>query len=193
MSLVGNSRPRPSVGNEAFGVFVLSFAGHCSESGGSALFLAGHALNSDSIHGDDIDPREEPLGSFCLRLAVFCHQRFAEPLLDFPVVDDPYPAEQAHASIGETRIAFKPAVVKDAFLLINLKANAPIPLDVCAQMSSCARGVQIHFPVDPKIQQRDAIWETVLAHCRETAAIPSCQRLQRTFIRHGSVCATDLR
>src|ERR1700674_4639339 len=116
------------------------------------MFLAGHALNSDSIHGDDIDPREEPLGSFCVRLAVFYHQRFAEPLLNFPVVDDPYPAKQAPPSIGEPPIAFKPAVVKDAFLLINLKANASIPLDVCAQMSSRARGVEIHFPVDPKIQ-----------------------------------------
>jgi 5-methyltetrahydropteroyltriglutamate--homocysteine methyltransferase len=47
------------------------------------LFLAGHALNSDSIHGDDIDPREKPLGSFCLRLAVFCHQCFAEPLFNY--------------------------------------------------------------------------------------------------------------
>ena len=29
----------------------------------------------------------------------------------------------------------------------------------------------------PKIQQRDAIWETVLAHSRETAAISLCQNL----------------
>jgi hypothetical protein len=68
-----------------------------------------------------VDPREEALGSLGLWLAVFRHQRFAKPLLDFPGVDDPYPAEQAHASIGETRIAFKPAVVKDPFLLVNLK------------------------------------------------------------------------
>jgi hypothetical protein len=139
MSLVGNSRPRPSLGSiwRLRPVFRRPLFGKR----GQWAFLAGHALNSDSIHGDDIDPREEPFGSFCLRLAVFCHQSFAEPLLNFPVVDDPYLAEQAHASIGETRIALKPAVVKDAFLLINLKANTSISLDVCAQMSSCARGV----------------------------------------------------
>jgi hypothetical protein len=28
-------------------------------------------------------PREKPLGSFCLRLAVFCHQCFAEPLFNY--------------------------------------------------------------------------------------------------------------
>src|SRR5262249_25360156 len=106
---------------------------------------------------------------------------------------DPYPAEQTHAAVGETGIAFKSTVVKDAFLFINLKTDAPIALDVGAQMSSCTRGVQVHFPVHPKIQERDAIGRTVLAHCRETGAIPSCQRLPRTFIRHDSVRATDLR
>ena len=79
---------------------------------------------------------KNPLGPSCFRLAVFCHQRFAKPLLDLPVVDDPYPAEQTYASIGETRIAFEPAVIKDAFLLIDLEANARLPLDVCAQMSA---------------------------------------------------------
>jgi hypothetical protein len=69
------------------------------------------------------------------------HQCFAEPLFNFLVVDDLYPAEETHTSIGETRIAFKSAIVKDAFMLINLKADPSIPLDVRAQVSSCTRGV----------------------------------------------------
>jgi len=77
------------------------------------LFLAGDALDRNGIDGDDVDPREEALGSASLGLAVFRHQGFAEPLLDVAVFDDPDPAEQAHASIGETRIAFEPAVVED--------------------------------------------------------------------------------
>ena len=135
--------------------------------------------------------RGKSLGPLGLRLAVFCHQRFAELLLGFPVFDDPYLAEQAHASIGEARIAFKPAVVKDAFLLINLKETrrslsmfarrCPPALDVCKYTSPL-----IH-------SQRDTIGETVLAHGRETAAIALRHRLQRTFIRHGAVCAADLR
>jgi hypothetical protein len=95
-------------------------------------FFAGHALNGNGKHGNVIDPREEALGPLGFRLAVFCHQRFAEPLLGFPVFGDPYPA--AHTSIGETRIAFKPAIIKDAFLLIDLKANAP--LNECGQAAS---------------------------------------------------------
>jgi len=157
------------------------------------LFLAGHALDSDRIDGDDIDPREKPLGSFCLWLAVFFHQGLTEALLGFPVVNDPCPAEQAYASIGEARVAFEPAIVKDTFPFIDHKANAAIPFDVRTQMSSCARGVQIHFPVDLGVQERDAIWETIIAHRCEMAAIALCQRLTRTFIGHGPVCATDLR
>ena len=52
--------------------------------------------------------------------------------LDHPVIDDPYPSEQAQASIGEAGIAFEPAVIKHAFLLIDLKADALIPIDVGA-------------------------------------------------------------
>src|SRR5690242_14259080 len=156
-------------------------------------FLTSHAFNADGIHGDDIDPREKPLGSFRVRLAVFCHQRFAEPLLNVLVVDDPYPAKHTDALIGETGIAFKPAVVKGAFLLVNLKANAWIPFDVRAEVSSCAGGMYVNFPIDPKIQQGNAIRETVFANCSETAAVSPRQRLQHTLRRHGPVCATDLR
>ena len=84
---------------------------------------------------------KNPLGASCLRLAVFCHQCFAEPLFNFLVVDDLYPAEETHTSIGETQIAFKSAIVKSTFMLINLKADPSIPLDVRAQVSSCTRGV----------------------------------------------------
>src|SRR6266700_4658589 len=137
------------------------------------LLLAGDALDRNGIYGDDIDAREEALGPLRLRLAVLRHQRFAEALLGWPFFDDPYPAEQAHAPIGESRIAFKPAVVEDAVLLIDLEADASIPLDVGPQMSSCTRGVQVHFAVDPEIQERDAIGEAVLAHRREASAISS--------------------
>jgi hypothetical protein len=135
------------------------------------LFLAGDALDRDGIDGDDVDPREEALGPVSPGLAVFGHQRFAEPLLGLPVVDDPDPAEQAHAAIGETRIALEPAVVEDTVLLVDLEADPRLSLDVGAQMSARAGGVQIHFAVDPEIEQRDAIGEAVLAHRRKTAAI----------------------
>src|SRR5262249_16791160 len=144
-------------------------------------FLSRHAFNIDGVHGDDIDPREKSFGSFCVRLAVFWHQCYAEPMLDFLVVDDPYPAENKDALSVQTGIAFKSAIVKDAFLLINLKANAWIPLDVRAEVSSCTRGMYINFPIDPKIEQGDAIGETVFAHCGETAAISSCQCLQHAL------------
>jgi hypothetical protein len=49
-----------------------------------------------------------------------------------------YPAERANASIGETRIAFEPAIIEHAFLLIDVKANAGLALDVGAQISACA-------------------------------------------------------
>jgi len=169
------------------------FGGPLFRKGRQWTFLTSHAFNADSVHGDDIDPREKHLGSFCVPLAVFCHQCFAELLLNFLVVDDPYSAEHTDALILETRIAFKPAVVKDALLLINLKANAWIPRDVRAEVSSCTGGMYVNFPIDPRIQQGNAIGETVFAHCGETAAVSSCQCLQHTLRRHGPVCATDLR
>ncbi len=66
-------------------------------------------------------------------------------------------------------------------------------LDVCTQMSSCTRGVYVQFAAHPEIEQGNAIGETVLAHRREMAAVPLCKGLQRTFLRHGSVCATNFR
>src|SRR5262249_28546526 len=82
---------------------------------------------------------------------------------------------------------FKPAVVEDAFLLIDLKAHAPIDLDVCAQVTSRTGRVEVNFPVRPKIEQGDAIGEAVLAHGRNAAAIPVCKHLRRAFCRHDSV------
>src|SRR5262249_19741901 len=84
-------------------------------------------------------------------------------------------------------------IVKDTFVLINLEADACILIDVRAEVSSCTRGVHVNFSVDPKIQQRDAVRKTILAHCGKTAAMPSYQCLHYTLVRHGPVCATDLR
>jgi hypothetical protein len=66
------------------------------------LLLACHSLGSDSVHRDGVYAREKTFRSLRVWLAVFRHQLLAEPLLDLIVIDNPYSAEQTHASIRET-------------------------------------------------------------------------------------------
>jgi hypothetical protein len=56
--------------------------------------LAGDVLDRDGIDGDDVDSREAALGPAGPGLAVFRHQRFAEPLLDVAVLDRIRPSRQ---------------------------------------------------------------------------------------------------
>src|SRR5690349_20944541 len=118
------------------------------------LLLAGHTLDREDIDRDRVEPREEVLGTAGIRLTVFLHQQFAEPLLDRAVVRDADPAEQDDASVSQAGVAFEATIIEDLVRLVELKTDPRLASDVRLQVPERAGAVQQDLIVRPDIQHR---------------------------------------